>query len=92
MAANWLCKLGEIDLIMKDGSTRVFVEVKLRSLTCFGESFETVAWQKQEKIIRTAKYYQQKEDYWGDVRFDVMAISIDKGKPAIEHVEHAFEA
>lgn len=63
MAANWLCKFGEIDLIMQDGSTRVFVEVKLRAPTSFGEGFETVTRQKQEKIIRAVKCYQQKEDY-----------------------------
>ena len=53
-----MCKLGEIDLVMLDGFIRVFVEVKLRSPTSFGEGFETVTRQKQEKIIRTVRYYQ----------------------------------
>jgi len=92
MASNWLCKYGEVDLVMQDGSTRVFIEVKLRSRTSYAEGLEMVTTQKQEKIIRAVKHYQQEKDYWGDVRFDVVAISMDGDKPSIEHVEYAFEA
>src|SRR3989344_4440668 len=91
VASNWSCKTGEIDLIMQDGSTLVFVEVRLRAPTTYGEGFETVARSKQRKLILTAQYYQQKVGWWGDVRFDVVSI-IDGApqEPAIEHIEHAF--
>ncbi|MFH1354446.1 MAG: YraN family protein [bacterium] len=91
VAANWLCKTGEVDLIMQAGSTRVFVEVRMRAPTSYGEGFETVAWEKQRKLIRTAQYYQQKEDWWGDVRFDVVSIVMMEPGPEIEHIEYAFE-
>lgn len=93
VAANWRAKVGEVDLIMQDGPTRVFVEVRLRRPTFFGEGLDTVASQKQQKLIRTAKLYQQKEDWWGDIRFDVVSITHEAGiEPAIEHIKDAFMA
>jgi len=93
VANNWSCKTGEVDLIMRDGECLVFVEVRLRQPTSYGEGFETVAHNKQRKLIRTALYYQQKENYWGDIRFDVVSIVMrEEGSPVIEHIEHAFEA
>lgn len=93
LAANWSCKVGEIDLVMQDGDTRVMVEVRLRRPTRFGEGLDTVAGIKQKKLIRTAKYYQQKANYWGDIRFDVVSIIMHPDKsPEIEHIPHAFMA
>jgi putative endonuclease len=91
VAANWSGKTGEIDLIMRDGSTLVFVEVRLRAPTSYGEGFETVAQSKQRKLILTAQYYQQKTGWWGDSRFDVVSIrDVPGGKPEVEHIEYAF--
>jgi putative endonuclease len=91
LARNWLCKVGEIDLIMQDGQTRVFVEVRTRHSTTFGAGLDTVGPDKQRKIINTARFYQQIENYWGDIRFDVVSIEIRKDNdPAIEHISHAF--
>ena len=89
LTKNWRCKLGEIDLIMTDTTTRVLVEVRLRSPTSFGLGYETVGYQKQQKLIRTAQVYQQKENYWGDIRFDVVSITWDK-EVVIEHIKDAF--
>ncbi|MDP3997034.1 MAG: YraN family protein [Candidatus Andersenbacteria bacterium] len=89
--ANWGCKTGEIDLIMKDGSTLVFVEVRLRAETKYGEGDETVAWQKIRKLIRTAQFWQQVNDYWGDIRFDVVSIGVKTdGGYGLKHIEAAF--
>lgn len=91
LTANWLVKAGEIDLIMQDGDTRVLVEVRLRAPTSYGTGYDTVAWQKQQKLIRTARWYQQAENYWGNIRFDVISIiDIPNGTPEIEHITHAF--
>lgn len=92
LAANWNCKVGEIDLIFADGDVRVLVEVRTRSNTTFGDGDETVFIQKQKKLIRAAKYYQQKENYWGDIRFDVVSIILDTGTtPTITHIPDAFD-
>lgn len=91
LASNWRCKVGEIDLVMQDGATRVFVEVRTRRPTTFGEGIDTVARDKQHKFTRAVQYYQQKERYWGDVRFDVVSLVMNDGKVrAIEHIAHAF--
>ena len=92
VTANWKCKVGEIDLIFTDGDVRVLVEVRTRSKTTFGNGDETVFIQKQKKLIRAAKYYQQKENYWGDIRFDVVSIILDAGiTPTITHIPDAFD-
>lgn len=93
VTANWKCKAGEIDLIMEaPDETLVFVEVRTRRPTQFGLGYETVAWQKQKKLIRAAKWYMQKARYFGDARFDVVSI-VDDGleTPEIEHIEYAFD-
>lgn len=91
VAVNWRCKAGEIDLVMddpKDGC-RVLVEVRLRAPTTFGSGEETVAREKQRTLIRAAKIYQQKENFWGFMRFDVVAVTADR-RVKIEHIEDAF--
>lgn len=92
MHNNYRCKLGEIDLIMREGAVTVFIEVRLRALTSYGRGYETVSYQKQKKIINTARVYQQREGYWGDVRFDVVSIESDTntGEDRIEHIRDAF--
>ena len=93
VAANWSCKAGEVDLLMRHRFTLVFVEVRLRAPTVFGEGFETVGRDKQRKLIRTAQYYQQKENYWGDIRFDVISIvAREDGEFEIDHIAHAFDS
>ncbi len=92
LEANWSCKTGEIDLIFQDGETRVFVEVRSRAHTTFGDGAETVYWQKQQKLIKTARMYQVKEKYWGDARFDVVSITFQYQKPPlITHIKDAFD-
>ena len=91
LSANWRCKMGEVDLIFQDGDTRAFIEVRTRSKTSFGSGADTVFFQKQRKLIRTAKYYQQKEQYWGNIRFDVISIGLQElGDPAISYIPDAF--
>ena len=94
VAANWRCKLGEIDLIMRDEAAQalVFVEVRTRRPTLYGEGSDTVAAQKQRKLINTARYYQQRMHYWDDIRFDVVSVEVTPGQAAhIEHIPHAFD-
>lgn len=54
---NFRCRMGEIDLIAKDGSYLVFIEVKYRKDIRMGEPQEAVGYRKQKKICRTASYY-----------------------------------
>jgi len=91
VAANWSCRYGEIDLIMQAGSIRVLVEVRFRDKTNFGTALETIGLKKQRKLVRTVQCYQQNENYWEDIRFDVIAINhTHEGQYSIDHIEHAF--
>ena len=68
-------KCGEIDLIMSDGDTTVFVEVKTRSTGKTGEGLSAVSYEKQKRIARAASLYlMQKKRIWQPVRFDLIEI------------------
>lgn len=74
---NFNAHVGEIDLIMRDGETIVFVEVRYRNSQNYGHAAETVTHQKQKKLIRAATYWLQKNHlsvHSTDFRFDVVAI------------------
>ncbi len=72
---NFRCRMGEIDLIAKEGGYLVFVEVKYRSGTRMGEPQEAVDGRKQRKICRTASYYCMMHRVLAQqaCRFDVVA-------------------
>lgn len=95
IAQNWLCKRGELDLVMLDGDTVVFVEVRYRRHSAWGGALESVDFRKQEKLILAAQLFLQKETRWADAacRFDVVAIegTADSGSP-LQWIKHAFES
>lgn len=74
---NYLCRHGEIDLIMTDGNSLVFVEVRYRNNDSFGSPAASVTATKQNKIRLSAKHYLQVKDYREayPVRFDVIGIT-----------------
>ncbi|MDR2271868.1 MAG: YraN family protein [Sphingobacterium sp.] len=72
---NWRFKNLEVDLIVMDQDTLVFVEVKTRSRTDFGQPYEFVDLRKQRRLIRAAQAYILKYAYVGEVRFDIVAVT-----------------
>lgn len=91
--ANFRCKRGEIDLIMQDGETLVFVEVRYRGNSRFGSPAETVDRHKQRKLVTTALFYLQSKPELAQQasRFDVIAISGDSGSPQIDWHSNAIQ-
>ena len=90
--ANFRLRIGEIDLIMRDQETLVFVEVKYRSSERFGTSVEQVTPRKIQKIKLVAGAYLQR--YTHDlpvVRFDVVGISPQGASYRFNWVKGAFE-
>lgn len=73
---NWTCRSGELDLVMLDGDTVVFVEVRYRRHAAWGGALESVDLRKQQKLIKAAQLFLQKETRWArhPCRFDVVAI------------------
>lgn len=91
---NYRDYFGEIDLIMVEKRTLVFVEVKARRSESGGAGFEAVDIPKQRKIAKTAKRYLQKNDLLENAsRFDVISIlwPKDQRKPKIDHYRDAFQ-
>lgn len=89
---NYRCPQGEIDLIMRDGDTLVFVEVRRRASTAYGTPAETVAAAKQRKLTAAAQHYllSQKISSRQALRFDVVGIVAgDKGE-TVDWIANAF--
>lgn len=90
---NFRCVLGEIDIIMKHGEELVFIEVRSRTDTFFGEPYETVNMKKQNKLYKLAEYYLNLKEL-DDIscRFDVLSLILthDGSVRKIEHIENAF--
>lgn len=85
---NFLCKTGEIDLIMRHGDTLVFVEVRARADRVHGGAAASVTYAKQRRLIRTAQFYLQRLRRLPPCRFDVIAI--DGG--ILEWLQNAIQA
>ncbi len=88
IARNFRCPHGEIDLIMQDGKTLVFIEVRLRSSNSFGGAAMSITPSKQQKLKRSAERYMQIHGECA-CRFDAILMqTINTG--AIEWVHNAF--
>jgi putative endonuclease len=85
--SNFRCRFGEIDLILHDGSTLVFVEVRLRSSQRFGGAAASITSAKQGRIIRAAQIYLQQQSREMTCRFDVVVLD---GEHRIEWIKNAF--
>jgi len=89
---NFRQRGGEIDLIMQDDSTLVFIEVLLRQSAQFGSALESVTHQKQQRLIKTAQYYlQQNVRQYPAYRFDVIGITPENNDFKINWVKDAFQ-
>ena len=90
---NFRCRMGEIDLIARDGRCLVFVEVRYRGAGSFTRAGLTVDVHKQRKLIRTAALYVAKRPQYANsvMRFDVVAIDADaRGDVTIDWIKDAF--
>lgn len=89
LTMNYHCRMGEIDIIAREGEYLVFVEVKYRRSSAGGNPEEAVNDKKQHTISKVASYYLMRERGVTDVccRFDVVAIL---GKE-IRLIRNAFE-
>jgi putative endonuclease len=90
LVRNYRCRYGEIDLILQDGDTRVFVEVRLRSRGDFGGAAASIDSHKQRKLTLTAQHYLAQLPRTPPCRFDVVLLR-DTGAP-LEWIKNAFSA
>ena len=88
---NYRTRYGEIDLILRKDDTLVFVEVKLRRTTGFGDPLEAVTSRKQRTIRSLAvQYLSDRSPNFDTLRFDVIGILAHGNKVRIRHVKNAF--
>ena len=94
LAQNWRCRVGELDLVMLDADTVVFVEVRYRRYSAWGGAAASVDARKREKLSRAAQLFLQQESRWAKYpcRFDVIAINADGQAPAhLDWIQNAFD-
>ncbi len=92
---NFCCKLGEIDLIMKEKNCLVFIEVRLRHASSYQDSLSSVNTTKQHRLIRTAQFYLKMRNYnfnATECRFDVIGLSSLNRNDEILWIHSAFDA
>ena len=94
VARNFHGRIGEIDLVMLDGQTLVFIEVRYRRDDGHGSGAASVIPAKQRRITFAAKRFLQKEKRYAHraCRFDVVSIGRKEGRTLMNWIKGAFNA
>lgn len=89
---NYRCKAGELDLVMLDGKTLVFVEVRTRASSEYGGAAASVTWNKQRRLARAAEHLlmRRAELRRYAARFDVVAITTGEPEAKVDWIKSAF--
>ena len=87
---NFRCRMGEIDIIAKIENCLIFIEVKTRKSSEFGEPSEAVDFRKIEKIKRVIEFYLSTADWNGDIRVDVVEVygKLERGRFLMTEINH----
>lgn len=91
---NYLRRLGEIDIVARDGDSLLIVEVRTRASDRYGSAAASITFQKRRRIVRAAQQLLQQHKNLARLRarFDVVIVSdLQSGSPRIEWIKHAFE-
>lgn len=86
---NYRSPHGEIDLIMQDGQTLVFVEVRQRRNPFFGSGADSVDARKRRRLQLTAEHYLQRQRQVPCCRFDVVTLD---ATDSVHWIRGAFDA
>ena len=87
---NWRCGHKELDLVVTKDNTVVFVEVKTRTGSEWGDPEDAVTDRKIRRIVSSADAYIRFNQIDMDARFDVVSIVVEGGEFKVEHIEQAF--
>ncbi|WP_243111936.1 YraN family protein [Butyrivibrio sp. CB08] len=90
---NFRCKLGEIDIIARDGPYLCFIEVKYRKDNSFGAPQEAVNYSKRRRISSVSRFYlySKKISFDSPIRYDVIAVCASEGMLTFEWIKNAFD-
>ncbi len=89
VARNYRTRMGEIDLVARDGATLVFVEVRLRSSARFGSAAASIDWRKRSRVEAAARHFLASLAHEPPCRFDVVTLD---GDSAASWLRGAFES
>lgn len=92
IARHFNTPVGELDLVMRDGDTLVFAEVKTRRDRKYADPQDAVGRIKQQRMTRAAQWLVHRKR-WDDrpCRFDIVTVILaPQGEPEIEHIPDAF--
>lgn len=88
LARNFRRRFGEIDLIMRDGESLVFIEVRMRESNNRVSAAESIDFRKRRKLLLVAEAYLQTSGWDGPSRFDVVLVGHEQ---AIDWIADAFD-
>ena len=93
-ARNYRCRFGELDLILLDNETLVFVEVRFRPDDAMVSAVQSISEAKQRRLLASAEHYLQRDgsNDTRDCRFDVIAVSGDEHQPVVQWLRDAIQA
>ncbi len=91
VARNWRCKGGELDLVMQDGDTLVFVEVRRRSRRDRGSGAESLDGRKRRRLVLAAGRYLQQLRKQPRCRFDLVTVDGPEGREELRWIRAAFD-
>jgi putative endonuclease len=85
---NWRCRAGEIDIVARQGSSLVVIEVKARSSLAAGHPFEAITVRKFSRLRALAGHWcAAQAETFASVRIDAIAVIIPGNRPAtVEHL------
>ena len=89
---NYRCRMGELDLVARQGHLLVIAEVRLRSSECYGGAAASITRAKRQRIVRTTRHLLARYPSLQkcSVRFDALLVAGDDGP--IEWIKGAFDA
>ena len=92
---GYRCRLGELDLVCRDGITVVVVEVRARSSSHFASAAESIDWKKRRRIVQATRHLLMTHPQWSEcgLRFDIFSANrIESTAPSIRWIKNAFDA
>ena len=95
LARGYRCRLGEIDLVCRDDTEIVVVEVRARSRGALCSAVDSVDAHKRRRIVQATRHLLMRHASWQNavIRFDVVAFdAIDTPEPQFQWIKNAFDA
>jgi len=92
LARNYLCRMGELDLVARDGDVLVVAEVRLRDSMRFGGAAASITWRKRARIVRATRHLLARDPSLQQLRVRFDALLIDGAQGEVQWIKGAFDA